>query len=439
MIFGGCQGVEAWPAPPIGEARTMIVLYQRDGIAEEAYVLDASAPLPSVRFLESERVRVYLWLYELGASTLGFVPGPIDLRAEVSPVLDPQAGYVLEAPFAAWREDPASLTFAQLPIPRDPAYCAPFADYERFELRIPGSTGAGPLYSENRRFGSLMVGNAQGLWEVGAGYAHRILGGAVTSTTAPADLATHPFVASHWDPHEGGAHYFYQADGRLWEIYFGITGFRPLPTRPNVRPGTTWAWMDGADEFNPPELFVLDQFGALYRYDENGWEVWREPDPPEQLGAEGKLIWTGPGKLMFLGEDHALWSVDRGIARRLEVEGMARPRTLHYERARGVFVGDEAGQLWISREGDFRRVQAPRIPPAIAVGSHGDGILYGGAGGELRYFQDGLPGCNDAIHVPTDVFRVVRLYEGETVILSSSTSATRASTIHLTSFDPVRR
>lgn len=436
----GCQATTAWPDPPIQGTVGLIFLIEKSGSIVEAHALNSDQPLPSVvQRAGSTDVAIWIGVYDVPLDRVGVVPGQLVLPANPSPSGPlPARALRLEPPYTSWTESEQLGPLERLEIPRLDGFCAPYEGYRRVDTQIPGSTGGGLLYTAYARFGSMFVGNEVGLWEVGGDYANPKLGGTITPTTAPADLATHPFVAAHWDAQVGGTHWFYQADGRLWRI--GEGGRYELAATHPATQGATRAWMAGSDEHSAFELYILDEHGLVYRYDEAGFSPWRVPTSPEGLEDRGALIWVRPGEVWMLGQGGRLLRLRASEALDITPSEITRATSLSQARGVGVLVGDEAGHAWRSVNGRLERLDAPPLPPTWAVGALGQqGYLYGGKGGRLRYYQDGLPGCHDPIDAPADVFRVSTLFEGEVLLFSSSSYRGVPGPITITGLIPTAR
>lgn len=414
----GCQATTAWPAPAIDGTVGLLFAVQRDGTIVEAHALNSDQPLPAVvqRGEESE-AEIWIGLYEVPLDQVGVIPGPLTLPSDPEPSGPlPSRALKLGPPYDAWTESDQLGPFERMQIPRYAGFCAPYEGYRRVETVIPESSGGGQLYTAYARFGSMFVGNAVGLWEVGGDSASRKLGGTDTPTTAPANLATQPFVAAHWDAQIGGSHWFYQADGHLWRSDLGH--YELAAIHPATQ-GATRAWMAGSDEHSAFELYIMDEHGLVYRYDDTGFRPWRVPAQAEALGDRGGLIWVAPGEVWALGEGGRVLRLRDSEASDITPSEVTRATSLSQARGVGVFMGDEAGHAWRSANGRWERLNAPALPPVWAVGAFGQGYLYGGKGGRLRYYQDGLPGCHEPIDPPATVFRISGLYGGEILLFSS--------------------
>lgn len=433
-----CQATTAWPDPAIDGTVGLIFLIERNDSILEAHALNSDQPLPSVVQHGGETdPQIWIGLYDVPLDQVGVVPGKLTLRPNADPSGPlPARTLRLSPPYTTWAPSDQLGPFERLEIPRFAGFCAPYEGYETAVTPIPDSTGTGLLYTTYARFGSMLVGNEVGLWEVGGDYANRKLGGTATPTTAPADLVEHPFVAAHWDAQIGGGQWFYQADGRLWLNTMGQ--FKFVATHPATQ-GATRAWMSGSDEHAGFELFILDEHGLVYRYDDSGFSPWRVPSQPEDLGDRGALIWVGPGEVWMLGEGGRVLRLRASEELDITPSELTRATSLSQARGVGVFVGDESGHAWRSVGGRLERLNAPALPPVTAVGAFGQGYLYGGKDGRLRYYQDGLPGCHDPIDAPNTVFRVSTLFDGEILLFSSSSYGGPPGPITITGLIPKAR
>ncbi|MBK6687516.1 MAG: hypothetical protein IPG45_23795 [Deltaproteobacteria bacterium] len=413
----GCQATIALPAAPLEATESALLLLEAGG-RPRAYAFDALHPADSLSF--APQVNLRLGVYAVPLAELGIAPGEINLEDTTAPIAPtPISERTLSDPYDRWSApQAASPIWGELKVPRITDGCL---DLERVvPMRQPllDSGAQGRCWTTGPELDGTIFGNPLGVWEADREGVRRIFGGAITSSTGPTATATSPLLAGHVGLDD--QLYLLQKGGQLWRGKAGRS-YQSLGFVPGSSTAST-AWMVGSRSIGRVQLYILDADGGLWRWEESsGFTTILTPGGGRPFDQNGGLVWLGEDDVLALGpmNGEVLRVQDLEVTV-TELPGTTTPTALYATYRSGVLLGDLGGQIYRFREGLWVPiVGAPRARDIYVILELADGLLYGPASGQLRFFSEARPECTGELRLERTPFGGIS-YERSAVIFSSS-------------------
>jgi hypothetical protein len=394
--------------PPIGDARTMLLVFSLQGGRVAGLAVDVALPL-ALPYSREEIVDLYALLYRCTFDELEVNSGELELLTTTSTggreIPNPAAAYHLTA--NSWA-----------PISGLPPVLA------SYRIRGPAQTSCAVF--ERQVFPLAPDPNTDSELAL-----------SLTATSALIGTSSHTFFLAtlsgpptplpelHGLPVMGG---FLGTDGRIWlagreGLFVGRIG------SPFTKVATVTASIDGGGTLTggpgaTPELFIMPPERVLQRFDGTKVEVLARPHAVLDA-SRPDVAYIGPGEALACGLGAFVLTRYRSSTvseeRIPSPELRDPPDQIESAPGLGIVIGSYNGRAWVDRSG--RGAQFMELDnssfygiPVHVIAPYAGGVLFGGFHGAMAQYSDAVGWCPMARMVPGDVNGIATVGENVFVI-----------------------